>query len=73
MLIIDVKKGMMRKKLIKKLYSFIWRRWLWNEFYQNYDIVLKVLGWRTARVCSRFYTDVRITSPCFTLFWIRFF
>lgn len=58
-------------KTVKWLYSKVWKRWLWNDFYQCYDTVLEVKGWRTARIESKGGAR-QISSPCFKLFWIEF-
>ncbi len=53
------------------IWSRIYRRWLWNDFYQEYDIVEKVIGWRTARKRDRCGCKQCIT-PCFTILGIEF-
>jgi hypothetical protein len=54
------------------LFAKVYRRWLWNEFYNNYDRVLKVHGWRTATVASvgKSGREVHryIMAPCFWIF-----
>jgi len=46
------------------IFSGIYRRWLWDELYQEYDKVEKVLGWRTARVTTKGGSK-RCMTPCF--------
>ena len=58
--------------MIKWLYSKIWKRWLWNKHSQKYDTVLKVYGWRTARIESSSSGARYVSSPCFELFGIDF-
>ncbi len=50
---------------MKWLYSKIWARWLWNDYHQCYDKVIKVKGWRTARIETK--SGARsLKSPCFS-------
>ena len=32
------------------LFSKVYRRWLWNEFYRNHDLPLRVTSWRSALI-----------------------
>jgi len=57
--------------MIKWLYSQVWKHWLWNEFYQTYDKVIKVYGWRTALVEAKSGAR-KVTSPCFKILGIDF-
>jgi hypothetical protein len=64
---------MMRKKRLREwLYSKVYAKWLWNDFFKEYDIVLEVLNWRTARTCTKWHTNVQISQPCFKIFGIKF-
>lgn len=50
--------------MIKWLYSIVWKRWLWNDYFKDYDRVIKVKGWRTAIIEDK--AKHRATnSPCF--------
>jgi len=61
----------MTQRILCFLYSKIYKKWLWNDFHKQYDIVLKVKGWRTARTRTRGGTVVT-SSPCFKILWIDF-
>jgi hypothetical protein len=53
--------------LLNFIFSIVYRRWLWCEFTQRHDRVIRVKGWRTAIVESagkRRHT----MSPCFLWF-----
>ena len=59
------------------LFARIYRRWLWNSYFNNYDRVERVKGWRTATVSRG--RDARpkgagaraCISPCFWIFdWL---
>jgi hypothetical protein len=55
------------------LWGRIYRRWLWDEFFQRHYDVEAVKGWRTARVVMRFPNadsryNVRSVTPCFWWF-----
>jgi hypothetical protein len=54
------------------VYSKVYAKWLWNPYLENYDIVLKVLNWKTARTCTRHHTNTQISQPCFTILGIKF-
>ena len=54
-------------KFLCWLWSRVYRKWLWNEFYENYDSVDKVIGWRTARTKTKGGT-VQWIQPCFWIF-----
>lgn len=41
---------MLKDKIARWLWAIIWKKWLWNDFYQEYGKVIKVKGWRTALV-----------------------
>jgi len=58
-------------KIIKTIYSFVYRKWLWNEHSRSYDKVLEVKGWRTARIETK-SGQRYVTSPCFKILGIRF-
>ena len=51
------------------LFSIIYRKWLYNDFYKRPNRVLKVTGWRSARVASVGKDGREISrwhmSPCF--------
>lgn len=49
------------------IYSKIYARWLYDDFFGNQKIVEKVLSWRTARVNSKRGSRQCIT-PCFLWF-----
>jgi len=59
-------------RLLCWLWSRIYRRWLWNDYYGTYDKVLKVMGWRTALVTNVTKAgreaNRRCMSPCFWIF-----
>ena len=67
---IDLRVG--RHPLLCRLWSRVYRRWLWNEFYGTHDRVLRVIGWRTALVCSVTKSgreaSRRGMTPCFWIF-----
>ena len=63
-----------RKSVVQHVLCFcfavVYRRWLYNDFYGTYDRVLKVTGWRSARVAtygkrSKGEINRRHMSPCF--------
>ena len=60
----------MTQKILCFLYSKIYRRWLWNDFHERYDKVLKVKNWRTARINTN--GGVSTISPCFKILWFKF-
>ena len=55
--------------VMQKVLCFFWckvyRRWLWNDFHQEYDKVIFVKGWRTALVETK--CDQRRTMT--PIFW----
>jgi hypothetical protein len=55
------------QRMLCWLFSMVYRRWLWNDWHQNYDTVTHVLGWRTARVVTK-SGSVRCMTPCFWIF-----
>jgi len=79
--IIGIKDGKMQRPMIimtmitkiqkSRFLCWLWarayRKWLWNEFYENYDTVDKVIGWRTARTKTKGGT-VKWIQPCFWIF-----
>ena len=67
-----MKKWIYNSVLGRKIYMFVWQKWLWNEWTQSYDIIMEVLGWRTARICNKWHMDVSIRTHCFDLFKIKF-
>lgn len=51
------------------LFSIIYRRWLWEDWYKEYATPLKVKGWRTALVGYGRDLGMRKTiTPCFWWF-----
>jgi hypothetical protein len=54
------------------LFARIYRRWLWNAWYGNYDKVLIVRGWRTALTASgkapEYRAQRQTVTPCFWWF-----
>ena len=55
------------QRMLCWLFAKVYRRWLWNDWHQNYDTVTHVLGWRTARVVTK-SGSVRCMTPCFWIF-----
>ncbi|MDO8610329.1 MAG: hypothetical protein Q7R95_07300 [bacterium] len=53
-------------KYICLLWARIYKRWLWNSFLKEYDMVYKVKGWRTALVGNSI--ERKTISPCFWIF-----
>ena len=51
---------------MKKLWYWIYKKWLWDDFYKAYDKVIKVKGWRTAIVQNP--TGRKTITPCFWIF-----
>lgn len=80
--IIGIKDGKMQKptiitttitkiqcsKFLCWLWGRVYRKWLWNEYSKDYDIVTKVIGWRTARIKTRKGGTVKLMQPCFWIF-----
>ncbi len=58
----------MDNRFTRWLFSKIYARWLWHEFYQDYHVVRKVKNWRTAIVSSAKGGDWHTMSPCFLWF-----
>ena len=52
----------MVKDILNKTWAFVWKRWM-----PDGSIVLKVKGWRTARI-KRKYGNIETMSPCFWWF-----
>ena len=60
-----------KTRAARLVFSVIYRRWLWDEYYQTHGDVLAVLGWRTARVCDVSADGRRMQVRCMTAcFWI---
>lgn len=59
------------QKPIIKIYTWVWKKYLWNEHHQNYDKVLEVKGWRSARIETLGKTRY-LKSPCFKFLWMNF-
>ena len=55
-----------------KMFSFVYRKWLWNEYLKTYDVVTNVFGWRLARTKTSTGGSVKTVSPCFTIFGVKF-
>ena len=53
------------------LWSKVYKRWLWNIRTQEYDKVIHVHGWRSARVKTK-WGGVYTITPCFKILWITF-
>ena len=53
--------------MIKKIWAFVYRKWLWNERLQEYDTVIRVKNWRCA-VVDRKGLGRSTISPCFWWF-----
>ena len=49
------------------LWSRIYKKWLWDDFFNDYERVLKVRGWRTALVVRKSGSRHTMT-PCFWWF-----
>lgn len=57
---------LIKNKLVIKLWSFIYKKWLWSDFYKEYGTVIAVKGWRTA-IADIGASRMTIT-PCFLWF-----
>ena len=55
-----------------KLFSIVYRKYLWNDFYKTYDRVIKVHNWRTARIENYSGGQRKNIIPSFTILWIKF-
>ena len=42
-----------KQMLLRPLFAFVYRRWLWNDWHLTRDRVLRVTGWRSALVKTR--------------------
>lgn len=62
----------MFQKILCQVFSVVYRKWLWNDFYGTRDVVLKVIDWRTALVASVTLSGnligKRYTQSCFWIF-----
>lgn len=52
----------MLNNLLNKLWAFVWKKWI-----PKHATVLKVKGWRTARIRHQ-YGKIETMSPCFWWF-----
>ena len=52
-----------KNKFIIKIFTIIYKRWLWNDFFQDYDTIIIVKGWRKFLVETK--TSRMTISPCF--------
>ena len=51
-----------KNKFIIKIFTIIYKRWLWNDFFQDYDTIIIVKGWRKFLVETK--TSRMTISPC---------
>ena len=57
------------QKVLCWLFARVYRRWLWNDWYKEYETPLKVKGWRTALVGYGRNLGMRKSiTPCFWIF-----
>lgn len=59
------------QKILCWIFSKVYRQWLYNDWYEKYNTVEHVSGWRSARVCMMHdgkRAMVRRISPCFWWF-----
>lgn len=59
---------MIKNELIRRLFFFIWKKWLYNTYYKNHDKVVCVTGWRSAIIESR-TNRYRVTFCPRWIFW----
>ena len=59
---------LLKRRWICWVWAKVYRRWLWNDFYKEYDEVVQVRGWRTALIDTKGGARQTI-SPCF--WWFR--
>lgn len=57
----------MKNRFICWLWSKVYHKWLYDDYYQRYATVLKVLGWRTAQIKTH-GGSIRWIQPCFWWF-----
>lgn len=57
----------MLQRVLCWLFSRVYKRWLWSEYFEEYDKVDHVFGWRSARVSDRIGGRSHM-SPCFWWF-----
>ena len=51
------------------LFARIYKRWLWNDWYKEYETPIKVTGWRSALVGYGKNLGMRRgVTPCFWIF-----
>jgi len=66
-IIFQRKKGT-RNKLLIKLFTIIYKKWLYCDHTKEYDIkITRIFGWRTFRTVSS-WGEVRVVSPVFWCF-----
>ena len=66
-----VKNNIYQSRIAVKLYSFIYKKWLWNDYTGKYDKVTEILNWRRARIKTK-SGMVSTISPCFKILGIEF-
>lgn len=47
---VGIANSLIMQRFLCYLYSLVYRRWLWNDYFQDYDKVIRVNSWRTAIV-----------------------
>lgn len=64
-----VMKRVSESPVLRSVWALIYRKWLWNDFYETYAKVIAVRGWRTALI-AELYRDGseagrKMITPCF--------